>query len=280
MLAQQLVGVGLRHPHYKQAITETARIDFVEVHAENFFMDGGASLAVLDEVCERYPLSIHGTSMGLGSIQPAPLKALNSLKRLVDRYQPMLVSDHLCFTWSRLDGQDVHSGDLLPIAFDQETLDVATTNILRVQEILGRAILVENLSAYLSFDQSIYSETDFLNQLCDNTQCRLLVDLNNLAVNAHNLNQDALEYAGKWLAEISASDVGEIHLAGCTPVTKDQIMIDDHSQPVADKTWQLYRHALTLFGPKPTLIEWDTQIPDWSVLISEAAKAKALIENV
>ena len=289
-----LIGVGLRHSHFDDAISSPANIDFIEVHAENFFAKGGASHAVLSDISQHYKISLHATSLGLGSALPAPQKQLEQLSNLIARYQPILVSDHACFSWAESQGLDVHAGDLLPVPFNDESLNIMVGNVKRAQAQLGRQILVENLSAYIELPGSTYSEAEFLVKLCQQSGCKLLVDLNNLIVNAINqplvtlvpeqlgsrANISVLAQAKKWLEQIPSSLVGEIHLAGCTQVGAEQLMIDDHSQPVSEDVWSLYHFALEKFGPVATLIEWDEDLPSWQRLIAEADKARAIAKHV
>jgi len=283
-----LIGVGLRSEHYNDALNAPANIDFIEVHAENFFAKGGASHDLLDDIKQHYAISIHATSLGLGSVIEPPRTQVDQLAHLLKRCQPILVSDHACFSWADVQGVDVHAGDLLPIPFNDESLQVMSNNILRVQNILGRKILVENLSAYIQLPGSTYSESEFLVKLCELTGCKLLIDLNNLVVNAtnHKLllpqeeNPNVVEYAKQWLNNIPTNVVGEFHLAGCTPVIDEQLMVDDHSQPVSIDTWEIYHFALKRFGAIPTLIEWDSNLPTWDVLLSEAKKAKDIAINI
>ncbi len=289
-----LIGVGLRHHHFEDALNSPANIDFIEVHAENFFANGGASHAVLTDISQHYSISLHATSLGLGSALPAPQKQLEQLTNLVERYQPILLSDHACFSWAEVSGISTHAGDLLPVPFNDESLHIMVTNVKRAQQQLGRQILVENLSAYIELPGSTYREAEFLAKLCLQSGCKLLIDLNNLIVNA--INQPLLNFVPKtpspsdqasilalakqWLNRIPAEYVGEIHLAGCTPVEDGEFMIDDHSQPVSDNVWHLYRYALQRFGPIATLVEWDENLPSWDTLIGEAEKAKAIAEDV
>lgn len=289
-----LIGVGLRHTHFEDAINSPANIDFIEVHAENFFAKGGASHAVLTDISQHYKISLHATSLGLGSALPAPQKQLEQLSNLVARYQPILVSDHACFSWAESQGLDVHAGDLLPVPFNDESLNIMVSNVKRAQAQLGRQILVENLSAYIELPGSTYSEAEFLVKLCQQSGCKLLVDLNNLIVNAINqplvtlmakqsdssAHNNVLALAKQWLENIPSSLVGEIHLAGCTQVSAEQLMIDDHSQPVSDDVWSLYHFALEKFGPVATLIEWDEDLPSWPTLIAEADKARVIAKHV
>ena len=276
-----MVGVGLRHPHYKEALLGSSSIDFVEVHAENFFAKGGILPAILDDIAQQYPISLHSTSMGLGSAVGINRDYLLRLKRLSQQITPILISDHACFTWSNLNGSSVHAGDLLPLEFSQQSLQVIVENVDKVQQVLGRKILVENLSSYVEFRFSDMSETEFLTELVNRTGCGLLVDLNNLIVNAHNFSDEgSLKTATQWLQQLPSRAVGEIHLAGYTPVSENELIIDDHSQPVSDECWSLYRTALKQFGLVTTLIEWDNNLPSWSVLLEQATKARALMRDV
>ena len=281
LASKVLIGVGLRHQHFTEALTTPSNIDFVEVHSENFFAEGGASRNVLKQASEKYALSLHSTAMGLGSAQGVPRHYLNKLNALAQDSQPILMSDHACFTWSQLNGQQVHAGDLLPLAYSEKTLMVLAHNIDRVQQVLGRSLLVENLSAYIQYSQACMPETEFLVRLAELTGCNLLVDLNNILVTANNVHADEpLSFAEQWLAEIPKGIVGEIHLAGFTPVEKGQLTIDDHSQSVSSQGWHLYRNALQRFGKIPTLVEWDNNLPSWQVLLDEADKARAISEQV
>ena len=276
-----LIGVGLRHEHYDDALTSPANIDFIEVHAENFFARGGISHSLLADIKQHYAISIHATSLGLGSVEPAPSEQIEQLHQLCQQNDALLVSDHACFSWANISDTPVHSGDLLPVPFNDESLGVMSANVERAQQHLGRQILVENLSAYIELPGSTYSEAEFLTKLCQQTGCKLLVDLNNLMVNAINqkVSEPALQ-AQQWLDQIPSQLVGEFHLAGCTPVAETDIMIDDHSQPVSSQVWQLYRYALQKFGPVPTLVEWDLSLPTWATLVAEADKARAIAQEV
>ncbi|PKG82364.1 DUF692 domain-containing protein [Colwellia sp. 75C3] len=276
-----LIGVGLRHQHFADALTTPSNIDFVEVHSENFFAQGGATQSVLAQASEKYAISLHSTAIGLGSAQGVPSHYLQKLKQLASTCKPILMSDHACFSWSQLKGQQVHAGDLLPLAYNVQTLRVLAHNIDRVQQYLGRSLLVENLSAYIQFPQAYMSETEFLVTLSELTGCKLLVDLNNIIVTANNINaENPLAYAQQWLADIPTTMVGEIHLAGFTPVNEGALVIDDHSQAVSSQGWHLYRNALERFGKVPTLVEWDNNLPSWQKLIAEADKARVIAEQV
>jgi uncharacterized protein (UPF0276 family) len=276
-----LIGVGLRHQHFTEALTTPSNIDFVEVHSENFFAQGGATQNVLAQANEKYDISLHSTAMGLGSAQGVPNHYLQKLKELASTCKPILMSDHAFFSWSQLKGQQVHAGDLLPLAYSEQTLKVLAHNIDSVQQSLGRSLLVENLSAYIQYSHACMSETEFLVRLAELTGCKLLVDLNNIIVTANNINSaQPLAYAQQWLAEIPTTMVGEIHLAGFTKVKEGELIIDDHSQAVSSQGWHLYRHALERFGKIPTLVEWDNNLPSWQTLLAEADKARTIAEQV
>lgn len=275
-----LIGVGLRHPHYEDALATKAPVDFLEVHAENFFMAGGAPLGVLDAVGQHYPISIHGTALSLGALTGLNPAHVSKLQQLVQRVNPMLVSDHACFSQSHFEDGPLHLGDLLPIAFNEITLANLVRNIEQVQEALKRPIMIENLSAYIAMADNSMTETEFLVQACKRSGCQLLLDLNNLVVNATNAQSTAIaQDVTQFLSQIPKEFVGEFHLAGCTPVPAGEIMVDDHSQPVPDSVWAAYHDALTLMGPKPTLIEWDTDLPSWTTLLAEADKARTLAQE-
>ena len=259
-------GIGLRQPHYREVFERLPELAFLEVHSENFFLDGGASMHALERARAAYPISLHGVGLSLGSADRLAGDHLAKLKRLVDRVEPALVSEHLC--WGRVGG--VHFNDLLPLPHTGETLALLAERIDRVQSTLKRRILVENLSAYVEFRDSDMTETAFLAELARRSGCGLLLDINNLYVNATNFGFDPVER----LAELDASTIGQIHLAGHTVV--DDCLIDTHGSPVSDPVWSLYADACRRFGPKPTLIEWDTDLPALDVLLSEAARASAI----
>ena len=275
------LGIGWRHPHYAELLETLPALDFLEVHSENFFAEGGAALALLQQARASYAVSLHGVGLALGSATGVDLWHLDQLASLVERTAPVRVSDHACFARAVIDGRDVHAGDLLPIPFNQEALDVFCRNVQQVQERLKRPLLIENLSAYLTLAGSDRSETDFLGELVQRTGCGLLVDVNNIYVNALNtrlaIGSDApepLRACEDWLSRLPAGAVGEIHLAG--HCVMDDIVIDDHGSRVSEAVWQLYAHAITRFGAVPTLIEWDTASPRLAVLLGEAECARRL----
>ena len=272
------VGVGLRHAHYEAALTSAAHIDFVEVHAENFYMEGGASIAVLERARELYDLSLHCTALGLGSAVGVSRRAVAKLAVLVERFDPLLVSDHLCFCWVDIDGRRVHAGDLLPVQRNRASLDVLVDNIDQVQQAIGRPLLLENVSRYVGDPDQQYGEAEFLSRLAERSGCQLLVDINNLLVNAHNLGiEDPVRYALAWLVQLPAAAVRELHLAGYTPTPPGELAVDDHGAPVTAQAWEVYAHALGRLGPVATLVEWDTRLPTWSRLLQEADTARGIV---
>ncbi|MDO9314329.1 MAG: DUF692 domain-containing protein [Burkholderiaceae bacterium] len=278
---RELAGIGLRQPHYAQVIEDPPAIGFVEVHSENFYADGGAALAVLGEARARYPVSLHGVGLALGSAAGIDPWHLDRLDRLVRRIEPAFVSDHACFARAALEvgGAVVHANDLLPIAFTDASLAILCDNVGRVQDRLQRTLLVENLSAYLSFDDNTLTEADFLAALCRRTGCGLLLDVNNLMVNALNDRvADPLAHGRAFIDSLPRGIVGEIHLAGYCE-TPD-IVIDDHGSVVRPAVWTLYEHALQRFGAVPTLVEWDTDVPALDVLLGQARQATERLARV
>ena len=268
-------GIGLRQPHYDALLRQRPALGFVEVHSENFFADGGAALSVLQAVRDCWPVSLHGVGLSLGSAAGLDDGHLQRLARLVERIEPQRVSDHASFARApRQHGAPMlHANDLLPVAFTDAALDIMVANVQRVQERLRRPILVENLSAYLHWVDDTMAEPEFFNSLTRRSGCGLLLDLNNLVVNALNDGVDAVVAACRWVDAIDAGSVGEIHLAGYHD--GGDIVIDDHGSCVHDDVWQVYRHALRRLGPRPTLVEWDSALPPLAVLLGEADKARA-----
>ncbi len=292
------IGAGLRHEHYEVVLDSEqplpSSLNFVEVHAENFFPAGGAARSMLREVSKRLPVSIHGTAMGLGSVAGVPESHIKQFVNLVEDINPFLVSEHAAFTWGVAGHQPqvVHGGDLLPFAFNEQMLTVLTENIDSVQNRLQRQLLIENLSAYLTPAGQTLSEPEFFTSLIDRTGCRLLLDLNNLAVNVWNhqalhgqhpeqplSDTETLQHIVQYLNALPRNAVGEIHLAGCTPVEPGDIMTDDHGRKVSNVVWRAYDLALERFGPTPTLIEWDTQLPEWETLVAETQKARDIADT-
>lgn len=263
-------GIGLRAPHYERVLTELPDLDFLEVHSENFFHAGGAAMRVLERVRAHYPLSLHGVGLSLASADTLAEAHLDKLVRLVERVEPALVSEHLC--WGALDG--IHYNDLLPLPYTHEALTLLCERVDHVQTRLGRRILIENLSAYVQFAGSEMSETDFINVLAARTGCGILLDVNNLYVNARNFGFDAEAV----LRGVHAHHVGEMHLAGFSE--GEHCLIDTHGSHVADEVWALYRTALQHCGAVPTLIEWDTDVPALDVLLEERNHASMVMQGV
>lgn len=276
--ATPCVGIGWRQPHYEALLAERPALDFIEVHAENFFADGGIALAVLAAGREAYPVSLHGVGLGLGSAAGLDGWHLDRLARLVERVQPGWVSDHACFARVGGPGAGQHAADLLPLAFNDESLALLARHVDAVQQRLGRPMLVENISAYVGWDGDTLAEPEFFNELTRRSGCGLLLDVNNLVVNARNAGHEpeaAAREAMRWVDAIRPGSVGEIHLAGHAE-RDDGLVIDDHGSLVRDEVWRVYAHAIQRFGPTPTLVEWDTHLPELGVLLGEAAHARAL----
>jgi uncharacterized protein len=274
------VGIGLRQPHYEALLAAPPPLAFVEVHSENFFADGGAALGVLETARGHWPVSLHGVGLALGSAAGLDAWHLERLAALVQRIEPARVSDHASFARAprRSGGPVLHGSDLLPIAHTKAALDILAANVMRTQERLKRPILVENLSAYLHWADDDIGEPEFFNQLTRRTGCGLLLDVNNLVVNALNQglpDAEAAAAACRWVDAIDAASVGEIHLAGYD--ASGDIVIDDHGSRVHAPVWTVYRHAISRLGPRPTLVEWDTALPALAVLLDEAALAEAVL---
>ena len=261
-------GIGLRFPHHRAVAETRPKIGWLEVHSENY-MGGGTSLRELETIRAHYPVSLHGVGLSLGSAGALDRAHLRRVKALVDRVQPALVSEHL--SWSITGG--TYLADLLPLPMTEEALDVMCRHVDEVQTALDRQILVENPSSYLRYRHSTIPEWDFLAEVAARTGCGILCDVNNIYVSCSNHGWDARAY----LAALPPDAIGEIHLAGHSVKELPNgrvIRIDDHGSRVSAEVWQLYREALALFGRVPSLIEWDTGIPELDVLLDEAAIAE------
>jgi len=263
-------GIGLRSPHVVEVLATRPAVAWLEVHAENY-MSGGPAIRALEAIRRDYPVAIHGVGLSLGSADGLAAGHLERLATLVDRIEPALVSEHL--SWSTTGG--TYLNHLLPLPYTEEALDVVCAHAGRVQDRLGRRLLVENPSSYLRFEHSPIGEPEFLNELARRTGCRLLCDVNNVYVSGRNLGDDPAAY----LDRLEPAAVEEIHLAGHAVNDADgrPIFIDDHGSRVAAEVWRLYAHALARFGPVPTLVEWDTDLPPLMVLLEEAATAGAML---
>ncbi|MCZ6720064.1 MAG: DUF692 domain-containing protein [Proteobacteria bacterium] len=263
-------GIGLRAPHYREVLETRPEVGWFEAHAENY-MGGGPALSGLEAIRRDYPVALHGVGTSLGAADGPDPAHLERLADLVERIEPALVSEHL--SWSAAGG--VYLNDLLPLPYTEETLALFCRNIDHVQNALRRTILVENPSSYLEFPSSGIPEWQFLTEIAVRTGCGLLVDVNNVYVSAHNLGWNASDY----IDAIPPAAVGEIHLAGHAVNAVgngETVLIDDHGAPVPESVWALYGQAVERFGPVPSLIEWDTNIPELSTLMTEAAKADAV----
>lgn len=262
-------GIGLRAPHVREVIARRPSIAWFEIHSENYFADGGPALAALEAIRADYPVAMHGVGLSLGSTDPLDGDHLRKLARLAHRISPAVVSEHLC--WSSVDGR--HFNDLLPLPYTPEALDHVCARVHAIQEALGRSILVENVSSYYAFAESSMPEYAFVTAVAARTGCKLLVDVNNIYVNARNHGIDAHAY----LAAIDPAVVAEIHLAGYD--ASGPLVIDTHGAPVSPDVWSLYEAAIDRFGAVPTLIEWDTDIPALCVLEREACAAQRILTS-
>ena len=279
------VGIGWRHAHFDELLLRRPPLGFVEVHAENFFADGGAAVAMLAEGRAHYPVSLHGVGLGLGSAAGIDRWHLDRLARLVERIDPVRVSDHACFARGPLrpGGATVHAADLLPVAFTAASLAIMVDQVQQVQDRLKRPLLVENLATSLRWADDAMGEAEFLNALARRSGCGLLLDVNNLVVAALNAAAAAAgpgdaspEHAAcRVIDAIDPALVGEIHLAGHDAT--GPLVIDHHGCRVSPMVWRVFDHALARFGPRPTLVEWDTDLPPLDVLLDEAALAGAAI---
>ncbi len=265
-------GLGLRRAHYDEFLADNAAkvpVDFVEVIAENYMIEGGRGLRILEQVRARHPVIVHGVSMSIGSAGGLDADHLARLRTLVDRIDPLWVSDHLC--WTRTSAHNSH--DLLPLPLTQEALDVVCVNIDRAQSALGRAMLFENPSSYLTFPEDELTEWELLSEMTQRTGCYLLLDVNNIYVSSRNHGFDARDY----LAGLPLSRVRQIHLAGHDPATADRaVIIDTHDRAVADDVWALYAEAMAMIHqPVATMIERDEHIPPLPELLEELDRARA-----
>lgn len=261
------IGVGLRHQHFRHVLDNWPLVDWFEVISENFIDSGGWPRHVLDRVRERYPVVMHGVSMSVGSSDPLDFEYLSKLKRLAREVGAVWVSDHLC--WTGVAGVNTH--DLLPMPLNEESLRHVAARVRRVQDFLGRPLVVENPSSYLEFKDSTIDEWDFLSALARETGCGLLLDVNNVYVSAYNHGFDAEHY----IRSLPHDAVVQIHLAG--PTDCGRYLVDTHDQPVPAPVWELYRLAQELTGGVSTLLEWDANIPDFPELVAELRKAETAL---
>jgi len=264
------IGIGLRAPHYRAMLEQRPKIDWLEIHSENYFDTGGWDAHVLEQLRQHYPISMHGVGLGIGSAQGFSEHHLQRVHALVERIDPILISEHLC--WGAVDHRQLN--DLLPLPLTTQALDLVCERVDRIQSLLNRRILLENVSTYLRFHDDAMGESEFLSAVAARTGCGILLDINNLYVNQCNHQEDAVAA----LQAIAPHMVGEMHLAGHL-VTADAV-IDHHGDRVAQAVWDLYALALQRFGAVSTLIEWDTDIPQLEVLLDEAERARTIVQRV
>lgn len=259
-------GLGLRTEHFDHVLTTQPEVDWFEVLSENFMVAGGKPRYYLKEIGERYPLVMHGVSMSIGSTDPLNMDYLKALKQLANDVQPQWISDHIC--WTSVHG--VNSHDLLPLPYTEETIKHVAERISRVQDVLGRRILMENVSSYLSYQDSTMDEWEFVNAVADASDCLILLDINNIYVSARNHHFNPLDY----LAKINPNRVQQFHLAGHSDY--GDYVIDTHDNDVPNSVWELYREALLRFGGVSTMIERDANIPEFPALLNELGIAKKI----
>lgn len=258
------VGIGLRAPHYRTFLNERPKVDWLEVHTENFFDAGAWESHVLDTLRQDYPISLHGVGLGIGSVEGFSDQHLRRVCEAVRRIEPVLISEHL--SWGAV--SDRHLNDLLPMPLTVEALHLVSQRVDQIQQLLGRRLLIENVSTYLRFQCDAMSEAEFLAVLVERTGCGVLLDINNLYVNKHNHDEDPLAA----IDALANGCIGELHLGG--HVQSGELLIDHHGARVAPAVWALYEIALARCGTISTLIEWDTEVPDLSVLLDEARAAQ------
>lgn len=266
-------GIGLRSQHLDELLRSSVRPAFLEVHAENYLRPSPSLEKVL-RLRRDFAFSVHAVGLSLGSADGIDEGHLEQVARLVERLQPVLVSEHL--SWSCFDGRFFN--DLLPLPYTEESLAIVADNVGRVQDRLGRQIAIENPSAYLGFSVSTLTEAEFLDELVHRSGCGVLLDINNVAVTAHNLGLDPAD----WLNELPGEAITQFHLAGHSRNVLDDgstILIDDHGSCVSDRVWSLFDRVLQRFGPRPTLVEWDTDVPPLSALLDEAARADRALDQ-
>jgi len=267
------VGIGLRFQHHQAVIEAPPSVAWMEVHTENY-LGGGTPLSFLNRIRRDYPISCHGVGLSLGSAGDLDPVHLERIADAIDRIEPVLVSEHL--SWSRVGG--MYLADLLPLPLTEESLEIVCRHVDETQAKLKRKILIENPSSYLRYVHSTIPEWEYLVCIAERTGCGILCDVNNIFVSAHNLDWDA----GKYLASLKPSTIGEIHLAGHSlkPLGNGRhLRLDDHGSPVCPEVWDLYGKALLQFGPVPTLIEWDNNVPALEVLVGEAEKARFILRD-
>ena len=263
-------GLGLRKEHYEAVLTDKPAVDWFEIISENYMVDGGKPLDYLARIREHYPMVMHGVSMSIGSTDPLDFDYLKKLKMLIERVEPAWFSDHLC--WTGVDGVNLH--DLMPLPYTEEAIHHVADRISRVQDYLGRQMLLENVSSYVSYSESQMSEWDFLRAVSERADCLILLDINNIFVSANNHDFDA-EY---YLDAMPGERIYQIHLAGHT--WQNDLIVDTHDQDVSDPVFELYAKAIQRFGHVSTMIERDDNIPDIEHLIGELEHARRIADSV
>lgn len=267
-------GLCLKPQHYQDILQSLPAVGWFEVHAENYLGNGGAPLHYLEKIRAHYELSVHGVGLSIGSAQGIDEQHLTRVANMVERFQPASFSEHLA--WST--HNDQFYSDLLPVPYNKEVEELVCQHINQIQDRLNRQILLENPSNYLTMENSTQEETHMLNNIVDRTGCGLLLDVNNVYISAHNCGYDALDY----ISALPLNEVGEIHLAGHatdTAVPDEPLLIDTHDRKVSDPVWKLYEATLNLTGAKPTLIEWDADVPEWSMFLNELNQADKLLDS-
>ncbi|MEJ2362789.1 MAG: DUF692 domain-containing protein [Gammaproteobacteria bacterium] len=262
-------GLGLRTDHYEDVLTQKPEVDWFEILSENYMVEGGKPLYYLDSIREHYPMVMHGVSMSIGSVEPLNMDYLRQLKALMQRVEPMWISDHLC--WTGVDGINLH--DLMPMPYTEEAIEHICERVSQVQDFLGRRMLLENVSSYLTYSDSQLSEWEFLSEVAQRADCLILLDINNIYVSAYNHQFDPLTY----LNAIPIDRVYQFHLAGHTQ--EKDLIIDTHDQPIVDPVFELYAHAVARFGKVSTMIERDDNIPPLSELLDELARVRTIGEQ-
>ncbi len=268
-------GVGYKPQHYSDLIADPGVVGWLEIHAENYMGDGGRPIAQLRQLSERFSISVHGVGLSIGGEGALDADHLARLKHLVSWLNPTVFSEHLA--WSTHDGAFLN--DLLPLPYTDDTIQRVCDHINQLQDTINRQMMLENPSSYLAFDESTWSEPDFLREVAKRTGCGLLLDVNNVFVSATNLSYDPHAY----IADYPLESVGEIHLGGHDEDEDDHgkpLLIDSHGAAIVDPVWALLDHTLALSGPKPILIEWDTNVPDWPTLHDEALRADAALAKL
>lgn len=259
-------GLGLRTDHYEQVLADRPSLDWLEVISENYMVDGGKPLHYLDRIREHYPMVMHGVSMSIGSTAPLNIDYLDDLKRLIERIEPEWISDHLC--WTGIGGRNLH--DLMPLPYTEEAIAHVVDRVVQVQDYLGRRILLENVSSYVTYNASEIAEWEFLSAIAERADCLILLDINNIYVSSQNHAFDPVDY----LDGVPAGRIQQFHLAGHS--YQNQLIIDTHDHPVCDPVWSLYQQAVERFGPVATMIERDDNIPPLADLLDELDVARQL----